>query len=429
MSLVRGVSWVMVIRVAGAVLTYLSHVVLARWLGVEAFGIFAYAWVWVTIIGFVAPIGISGAVVKFLPDYVARRKWPRAHGLIHFSRIAVLTSGILTGGLFAAAIFLLGGSVPEHYRVPLYLAALAIPLIGLIDLFQELSRSFDWMRLAYFPNYVLRPGALLLLVGVIVATGAETTATTAMLAALTATLITLTLQLILFRRRLPEVLPPAARRFRHGRHWVQAAFPFLFIEASYLVLENTDVIMLGYFMAPEDVALYYAVIRTTSLIGFITFAVSALAAPRFATLHAKQQFAELRAFYHHTIHLTFWPSLVVGVVLLLSGNLILSAFGTAFTDGYPLLVLLVVAILFEAAFGPVAFLLNMTGQQIAAEQAIMAVAVLNIVFNALLIPVWGLSGATAATALSIVLRTILFVALSRRVTNSAVQTAVASKAA
>jgi len=412
MSLIHGISWVMLIRIAGAGLTYLSHVMLARWMGAFEFGIFAYAWVWVTIIGYIAPLGISGAVVKFLPDYLARGKWRRARGLISFSRIAVALSGLVIGTAFGLTIFLLGDLVPTHYRLPLYLAAATMPLMGLIDLHQELSRSFDWMRQAYFPTYVLRPAMLLLLVGIIVYRGIPTTASSASTAALIACLATLGAQFALFRGKVGSEFS-ADRATYHARHWLRAAFPFLFIEAAYLVLENTDIVMLGYFTPPDDIAIYYAVIRTSGLLGFIAFAVSALAAPRFSTLHAQEKTAELRAFYHQSIHLTLWPSLALGALLLLFGEPILAFFGPQFSSGYPALTILVTAMLFEAAFGPVSFLLSMTGHQAATARAIGYTAVANIVLNAILIPQWGLLGAATATALSIMLRTIWFTVLAR----------------
>ncbi len=412
MSLIHGASWVMLIRVAGAGLTFLSQAMLARWLGAFEFGVFAYAWVWVTIIGFVAPLGISGAVVKFLPDYVTRGKWRRARGLIRFSRTTVLLSGLASGALFALTILLLGEQVPAHYRLPLYLAAATMPVMALIDLHQELSRSFGWMRLAYFPTYVLRPAALLALVGVLVYSSATITATSASAAALVACLVTLGAQAATFRRRLTPDLS-TNRATYHTRHWLQAAFPFLFIEAAYLVLENTDVIMLGYFTEPENVAIYYAVIRISSLLGFIAFAVSALAAPRFSTLSAQGKTAEMQRYYRQSIHLTLWPSIALGALLLAFGESILAFFGPQFTAGYPALAILVGAILIEAAFGPVSFLLSMTGHQAATARTIGYTAAINIILNAILIPQWGLIGAATATALSIILRTIWFVVLAR----------------
>lgn len=413
LSILRGVSLVMVIRIAGAVLTYSSHVVLARWLGTFEFGIFAYTWVWVTILGFIAPLGLNDAVVKFLPDYLAKHKWRRVIGVIGFSSIIVLLSGALLGCLAALILYLIRDWVPHYYLMPLYIAFACIPLFALSDLYQDMARGFGWIKLAFSPSYVLRPGLLMIMVGLLILSKEMITSTIAMAIAFYSCLFALIVQFTVFHRALSLTLPKIKPVY-HTRYWLRTSFPFFIIGAFYLILANTDIIMLGHFLDPDAVAMYFATVRTSGLIAFIFFAVSSLAAPRFSSLHAQKKYQELRDFYIATVHMTFWPSLLVGMALLIFGESILAFFGTRFIEGYSVLALLILGILFEAAAGPVSFLLNMTGHQVACAQAVGIIALLNIVLNAVLIPTEGLIGAATATTLSIVIRTVWFSCLAIR---------------
>ena len=57
------------------------------------------------------------------------------------------------------------------------------------------------------------------------------------------------------------------------------------VEGFYLMLTNTDILLLQHFRTPEDVAVYYAAAKTLTLIAFVHFAVSAAVAHRFSEYH------------------------------------------------------------------------------------------------------------------------------------------------
>ncbi|MDO9127068.1 MAG: oligosaccharide flippase family protein, partial [Parvibaculum sp.] len=74
-GVVRGAAFVMGIRVAGAAIALLSQVLLARWMGAFEYGIFAYVWVWVVILGIVVPMGFGTSVLRFVPEYRTKERW------------------------------------------------------------------------------------------------------------------------------------------------------------------------------------------------------------------------------------------------------------------------------------------------------------------------------------------------------------------
>lgn len=402
---IRGASVVMAIRVGGAALTYLSHVLIARWAGPFEFGIFAYAWVWATVLGFLAPLGLNVGAVRFIPDYLAHKRWSLVAGMIRRSRSLVSGSGLILSGLACLTVFLSKEWIDEYYIIPLYIAFACVPLFGLTDLYADMARSFEWPKLAFMPSYVLRPALLAVAVGIVFYLGEALTATTVIGMALLSCLLTFFLQCVVFDRRVAKIIPRAQPDYL-TRHWLNVSFPLLLVEGFYLVLANTDIIMLGKYVAPDEVAIYYAAVKTSNLLTFIFFAVSALAAPRFSALYAQNKRQELHELFIGTVQWTFWPSLIVGFFLLAIGKPILALFGPTFVDGYIVLMVLVAAVLFQAAAGPLSFLLNMTGHQVACAWIVGASAVLNIVFNATLIPSFGLSGAAIATTSSVVLSTI-----------------------
>jgi hypothetical protein len=62
------------------------------------------------------------------------------------------------------------------------------------------------------------------------------------------------------------------------------AFPIFLIEGFYFMLTNADVIIVGMYLPPEKVAVYFAAAKTMALVHFVYFAVKAAAAQRFSGL-------------------------------------------------------------------------------------------------------------------------------------------------
>ena len=84
-AILRGTAQVLAIRVIGAALAYGSMVLLARWLGTFEFGVYAYVWAWVVMLGAALPLGHNISALRFFPDYLARAKWARVQGFLRQS--------------------------------------------------------------------------------------------------------------------------------------------------------------------------------------------------------------------------------------------------------------------------------------------------------------------------------------------------------
>ena len=85
---------------------------------------------------------------------------------------------------------------------------------------------------------------------------------------------------------------------------------------------------------------------------------------------------------------------------MLFGYVVLGIFVSDFTAGYVALLVLLAGQLINAVSGPVGYVMTMTGHQHRAARIIGVCAFVNIVLNAMLIPLFGMSGAASATAIT-----------------------------
>jgi len=387
---------VFTIRVVGAGLTYGSMIFLARWLGSYDFGIYAYVFVIVTLLGLAFSFGFNNSAVRFVSSYLARKKRRRLSGFLQQSYGIVLALSSLGALLSAGLLYVFRGSIEPHYFLPLLVGLLCVPVWTLLNQLEATARALGWVNVAYIPGYVLRPLLLMGFVGGAVLLGAVPDAVGALWAMLGACAVAALAQGMLVYSGIRQHLVGAKAAF-HTRHWVTVSFSFLMIDGFRMLLDNTDVLMIGRLLDPHSVAVYFAVIRTGGLVAFVSFSIIALAVPKFAELHSTGTGRELQSLVSEVIQLIFWPSLLMAVALALLGPFALSLFGTDFESGYPTLLVVLTGLVLRSATIPVEYLLNMTGHHRDTMWVYAVAAVANIGLNLLLIPMYGILGAAIAT--------------------------------
>ena len=149
------------IRVVSAGIAYFSQVLLARWMGSFEYGIYVFVWVWVLILGGLAPLGLSTASTRFVPEYRETGQIELLRGLLLRARIiAVLSSTVIALFGFAGLAFF-GDYLTGYYLLPAFLILFCLPMYTLVDVQDGIARGFAWMGVALVPPYILRPLLLL----------------------------------------------------------------------------------------------------------------------------------------------------------------------------------------------------------------------------------------------------------------------------
>lgn len=413
-SLQRAAGTAFVIRVAGAAIALLLQVVLARWMGAYEFGIFAYVWTWVILLGSLIDFGLATTAQRLIPEYAALESADLLRGFLAGSRLMAVA---ISTALAAAAALTLKLAEPwvNHFLVlPLYLACLTLPFYGLTMVQDGIARTYNWINLALTPLYVVRPLVIVALMAAFNTAGIATSAVTAVVAAIIATWATAIAQMVILNRRLDRAIGAGARSYAL-RTWMATSFPVFLVGSFYFLLTYTDVLVLQEFSSPHEVAVYFAATKILALVAFIYFSVWAVAARKFSEFHVAGDREGLAGFVAQSIRWMFWPSLAATVVLLLAGKPLLWLFGADFVQGYVLLPILAAGLLARAAIGPAERLLNMLGEQRVCAAVYAGAFAFNLLACVMLIPRYGMTGAASATALAMGAESLaLFVAARRR---------------
>jgi O-antigen/teichoic acid export membrane protein len=400
-TLVRGAGATLAVQVASIGTSYVSQVLLARWLGVSEYGVYDLAIALSIALSFVGGLGFPMAILRFIPEYRVNQDWQHLQGILRCSWRQISIASFIIAAIGTIGLLWVSIHQTIEYLNALILGIWMMPLMTLINLQKQVARAFHKMVLAYAPYLIFYP-LLLIAIAFIWQRRQNLIGTEAIALSMFSMLLILLAQVWLFRRSLdPEIrqVNPAYAI----EQWWRVALPLMFMDGSSVILNQTDTFMLGTMLGTKAVGIYSAAFKTSLWVQFILDAVNAISAPTIAALYARGDRQGLQKLVSAIARWMFYPALAIAVGLIGFADPLLQLFGSEFTAAKGSLIALILGQLVNVGSGSVGYLLTMTGHQVQAASVMGATAFLNIVLNLVGIHYLGVMGAALATAFSMML--------------------------
>jgi O-antigen/teichoic acid export membrane protein len=414
--LIRAASGSFGLSVASTGLAFVTSVVLARMLGAAGYGIYNYALSWIGVLALPAVMGFDRLLVRETARYRVAAAWGALAGLLRASNSLVIFASSFAAIVVCAVTWLSSADSDPTLTGVFLLAALLLPMQAVTRLRQSTMGGLERVVTGQVPELLVRP--LLFLVGVLVlhfVLALEADVRGVMAFNVAASFGALCWAVLQTRRALPEELRGVEREY-HLRAWAAAAAPMLLIGGTQVVNSQTDVIMLGLLRSPEEVGVYTVASRGTRLILLVMVAINTALGPVIARVYASGDLARLQNLATRSARGMFAASLPLALGLIVFGYWFLLIFGPEFTSGRDALSILCVGKMINVLAGSAGTILVMTGYEKQVALWVGLAALLNIVLNALLIPIYGIEGAAFTTALCESLMNIaVVIALYRRI--------------
>lgn len=405
------------LKVSGTFLTLLTAIVLARTLGPEQYGIYAYVMALVSLLSLPALFGLPPLVVRETAKAHAHEQWGVMRGIWRWgsSLTTVLTLVIAVGALIA--VWLLGDRFSELQIKTMFWGVLLVPLMTLGQLRGAALRGLQKVVQGQFPEMVVKPLLFVAFVVVLVWQQVQLSASSAMAMQVLATLLAFIVGAWLLWQARPEGVREKPAVVMQGKTWMKSALPLALTSALMMLNQNADIIMIGWYASSSDVGIYRVAVQGGLLVVFGLQSMNMVIGPYFARFYATHEKARLQKLATTSARVILAMTLPAVVLFLFWGEQVITlVFGDEFVGAALPLAIISIGQLMNAGFGSVGLILGMTGHERETTKGVAVATLTNVVLNMLLIPKYGINGAAFATAVTLFAwNVLLWIAVARHV--------------
>jgi O-antigen/teichoic acid export membrane protein len=401
-----------------ALLGYVFKVYLARHLGAQLLGLYSLGMTMVGSLGIFNGMGLTLAALRFVPVYRATGRPDLLRGFL----LRSLGMLLLCNVLFAGGLVILGPIITlQFYHTPelgKYMGLFAfLMVLGVLTTFlgQVLAGYGQIARRTVLVSFI-GPAMTMGTAVALIAAGMELRGYV-----LAQVIVSAALCMVL-TAMVWKYTPNSAKHFRRGLPAIESrvvsyAFATLGLGILEYLISHADKVMLGFYRNPRDVGIYSVAAAVVTFVAIILRSINQVFAPMISDLHARHENELLgRMFQTLTKWIIGLTSPLAAAVIIYAGP-ILHIFGPEFEAGWPVLVIGTVGQLVNCGVGSSGTILLMAGHQTSLIWIEGFSAVLMVILNILLIPIWGIGGAAVAASITVIATNILYLVLAHRRTG------------
>jgi O-antigen/teichoic acid export membrane protein len=392
------------------------QIYVARVLGAADLGVFALFEAVTGLLAGLLSFGIAPTVVRFIPQHLEKCEFRSIKQLLRRGAAILGIGGAI--GYVGMLLFVPISSPwrPElaPYRSVIDVMAWLTPFGLLIFFLQQGLRGFQEIR------YVVIGSSFLQLTVKALLTVALLTLGFGLFGYATAVVVSTFMAGVwmlvgLWRKvtALPQSIEPNIEA--NAATWRSYAMVMYSNSLLGLVAGRLDRFVLALFFGPSPVGVWSVVTQLYLLPNVILNMLIAAAVPMFSAAHAREDSAERQHLFHLVTDWSVRAALPLILFFLIFGDLLLRLYGEEFAEsGKYALWIMSGAQAINLAFGPLGYMLNMTGLERAALRLAAFQAVLTVAGFVTLVPLWGLNGAAITGAGAILFINIAELVVARR---------------
>jgi len=401
-EILRGSFIIFVFKVLGAFSLFLTYILIPRYYGVEVFGVFNIVFGLLLIGTVISRMGLDTYTLRVLSALDDREE-------VSLFLKSILKILLISSLLMSLSILLFLESINTYLfksidatRYIIGLSVLVLPYT-LFNVFPEVFRGFDDIkRYSFFrnlsQNLIL---VILLILGIVFSLHYTPIDVLFMTVVILFIVISIVLFLFLKEKNINIFIDG-----HYKKKILKNAYPMFLAASLMLIMSYIDSFMIAYYLDEYQVGIYSACINLSMIITFIPMAIGGFISPKVSKAYSENNIKEVKNIFKNSLRIIVVVTLPIFLVIYLYAESFLGLFGTAFTSATLTLLITNIAFLSEALCGPVGFIMNMTDNQHIFMRILTVSLLINVAFNAILIPIYGINGAAIALLLSMLFWTV-----------------------
>lgn len=388
-TIIPNALWLFTDKILRQGLNFFLTAWIARYLGVDEFGLWNYAIAFVALFSFFSSLGLYNLLLRDFVKYPERR-----NELLGSAFVLKLIGGLVTLGLSVLTIYLLKPAVPFlHVLILITALGYIAQSLDVIDYFFQSQLKAKWVTYARTSSFLIFGSLKVIFIYLkcplpyfIWTQSGE--------------LLFSAIMMILFYRKNCGSIFQWKIEFSLITTMLKQSMPILFSEVAILIYMRTDQVMIGDMISEGALGVYSAAVKLSEIWYFIPGIVCSSFFPSIITAHTldpKEYRKKLQQLYDFLI----WLSILLSVfVSIFSDSIVTMIYGVNFSAAATVLTVHI----WSGAFVFIGFASN---QQLIVEN-LMKISfyrtifgvVANVVLNLCLIPSWGILGSAVATLIA-----------------------------
>lgn len=399
--------------IGGYIIEYALNLFLAHSLASEDYGDFKVAMSFLALSAVVVLLGGDRAAPRFLPPFLETDERSGVWDYVRTYLIVTLGLSVVVAAVTIALSYsVFGGGDPLDHH-PIVVASLVAPLAAVVTLLGRLFLAAKRVGLAQLPWRIGYPLLLLSFVFVASFVGEKLTDIgTFWILMIVAVLIIAIQVFFVYRNRLMPL-----RRYPDldkPKQWIVASIPMMLVGLMQIGMSQTDIFMIELVGRHESAVGHYGAVTTTVYIIVLaqTIGVSVISPLISDALTASGD--QPRALQERGFRLLFWLVVPLTVAIIVFAPTVMSFFGDEFVVASPALQILIVGYCVSSVLALSPLWLQYAGKERVTMWVTIVVFVVNIVLNAVLVPLLGIDGAAISTTVSLLAAALVLSVLLRR---------------
>ncbi|MBT8256617.1 MAG: oligosaccharide flippase family protein [Bacteroidia bacterium] len=402
------------IKFLSALFALINGILMANMLSVKGFGVYVLAFTTITIVSVPVSLGLPFLITRYVSKYEIANNLAAIKGLlIRSNQLVVITS--LAAVLLAFVAYLIWWNIyPSETVATFWYSFILLPLLVFGSLRAAALRGMKLVILGQMPDTFLRNFFLTIPLATIFFLGEELTPSIAMLYHCAAAALAFAVgYYFLYKKLLGRLVKIKAIFF--NRVWMRDALPFSVTSGVQIIKSKVITYVLAIFGSVEAVAIFDVALRGASLVSFTMDAMNSAISPYISSAFEQDQRITLERIVKRTARIVFVFSIPVALVLVIGGEYVLAlVFGEEYVSSYVPLVILCVGQVINALVGPIAAVLNMTGNQSYLSRNQIQMMVTSILLSIPLIHILNVTGAALVYSAVIILQNLLLLYYIRK---------------
>ncbi|WP_373031379.1 flippase [Sulfurovum sp.] len=392
--------------IAGMLLQLIIRMIIARGLGPSQYGEFVLGLTIVGLAGSFASLGMGGALARFIPYFQVKREQSKLKGLFIIAGIVCLSSSLIVG----IVLYLSAPAIADYFAGEqslqgiLRVFATVLPFTVTILVAKSALRGFRRMDLFVLTESILTFGSQLGVAIIIVFMFHYSAFHLSIGYALTS--IAVSILAVLFVMRSTDLFKSwgTIRAEFNTRKIFKFALPLAGSQQVGQMRGRSDSIILGAFMTVSDVGLYNVAMPIAKLLQIGLGSINRIFMPSITHLYAKGDMKSLKKAYTTVALWTYYLTLPLFLIIFFFAELILKIlFGANYLNVHSALIILSVGFFINTVTGSFGETFVAIGKPHINMMTSICGFLSNAILMVILVPSYGLIGATIATSISLIL--------------------------